>query len=228
MKPAMKSKVYQPPREHAEQFQLLKYRMMAMLNGNSGQPLVINFTGYRKGEGVSTLVTNFALTLSDDPEIRILLVDFNLQQPSLYRFFQNNGKGSGSADPDQIVSADEVITRDRQMVRTGPRLDVIISKRKAERDPDPAGIEDVERFMVKAKEHYDFILIDGPPLYGNSFANLLAAKADYTVLVVKAHGVRLQVLRNAVNDLERLGANMLGVILNKRSYPIPNFIYRML
>jgi Mrp family chromosome partitioning ATPase len=224
----MKTKILQPSREHAEQFQLLKYRMMAMLNGRAGQPMVINFTGYRKGEGVSTLVTNFALTLSEDPDLRILLVDFNLQQPSLYRFFQNDNGEQDARPSDQLVSNDGVVVRDRQMVRTGPRLDVIISKRRADRDPDAGGIEDVERFMLKAKEHYDFILIDGPPLHGNSFANLLAANSDYTVLVVKAHGVRRQVLREAIMQLDRLGANLLGVILNKREFPIPRFIYRML
>jgi Mrp family chromosome partitioning ATPase len=230
------NKAVQIRSEHAELYHLLKYHSLAILNGKARQPVAIAFTSYYSGEGVSTQVTNFALSLSQEPNVRILLVDFNVKNPSLHRYFASedltngngdeNGNPNGSADVQSPAS--ELVVRDKEMVHPNPQLDVIISRRRADRYPDPANcLENIELFISKAKEQYDYILIDAPPLYYNSFAHLLAARSDYLMLVVKAHGVRRYALREEIAQLGRLGANILGVILNKREYPIPGWIYRI-
>ena len=56
----------------------------------------------------------------------------------------------------------------------------------------------------------------------------MASKADAGVLVVEAERIRREVIQRSIGTLEDLGANILGVVLNKRRYPIPGFIYRML
>ena len=83
-------------------------------------------------------------------------------------------------------------------------------------------------FLEQAKRKYQTIVVDCPPLSGSSGALLLATKADGVVLVVEARRVRHEVLNRALAQIEETGARLLGVVLNKRRFPIPNFIYRLL
>ena len=209
-----------------EQFGLLKFKVMDMVRGKTIDPVVISFTSYREGEGVSTTITNFAHELSNDRRCKVLLVDFNVINPSLHKFFpmpaEKQPDGNGQAD------AKGSHGRHNQKIEASDHLHVITTNKRNSRHLPQQNRFEIIRFFLRAKQEYDYILLDCPPIEHNNFATMLACKADYTVLVVEAHRVRSQILCEMVNQLEQLGANILGVILNKRQHPIPRFIYNML
>ena len=78
------------------------------------------------------------------------------------------------------------------------------------------------------RRDFDYIILDGPPPTASAESRLIADKVDGVVLIVEAGKTRRQVAVRAKQELENSGANFLGVILNRRKYYIPQWIYRRL
>lgn len=220
-----------------EQFQMLKYRLLSMLNGKGGGPVVLAFTSYRRKEGVSTTVVNLARLMSEE-HFKVLLVDANLEHPSMHAHFKDkangngNGNGNGQSNGNGNGNGHEgnelLDMRQRRMVHAGANLDVITTADPKTGLPRMMNINKLSMFLKKAREHYDFVFIDCPPLSTGSAASLVSARADGVILVVESGRSRRQAMKRALMELNSLQANILGVVLNKRRYPIPGFIYRRL
>jgi Mrp family chromosome partitioning ATPase len=89
---------------------------------------------------------------------------------------------------------------------------------------DSSMMSDVVR---KAKEQYEIVFINCIDLNKFSDAVILSSIADGTVLIVNEGKVKRQVVRNALTPLVEKNANIIGVILNNRTYVIPKIIYNL-
>jgi len=83
-------------------------------------------------------------------------------------------------------------------------------------------------FIEAVKEKFDCIIFDAPPVNGSAEAKVLASKVDGVILVIESGKTRRQVAIRARKELEAAGGMFLGVILNKKKYYIPNWIYKRL
>ena len=80
--------------------------------------------------------------------------------------------------------------------------------------------------MCKLRETYDFIVLDLPPVGEVSDALAVAKMADGIILVARQdYGTRVA-LKNAVNQFEFIGANLLGVVMNRASDRKKKYGYR--
>ena len=82
--------------------------------------------------------------------------------------------------------------------------------------------------MIELREKFDYVLIDAAPLGSSTDAVLLGQKADGLVLIVEAHSTRREAARIAKETLAASKVNVLGAILNNRTFPIPESLYRRL
>ena len=80
--------------------------------------------------------------------------------------------------------------------------------------------------LVQLKNDFDYVLIEAPPVGINGTATLLGPLADGVVLVIDANSTRREVARSAKASLERANVRLLGAVLNDRTFPIPDAIYR--
>ena len=91
-------------------------------------------------------------------------------------------------------------------------------------------IEGSERItkMVPAlqKQNYRLIIIDLPAISENISALKSAENANGTILVIEAEKVRREVVSRIKSQLDNFNVNMVGVILNKRNFYIPKWLYR--
>lgn len=87
-------------------------------------------------------------------------------------------------------------------------------------------MEDLESVFAILREQYDLILIDAPAPSRSFLGSVLSKMADGVVLVVEAGRTRVHAAAAARRLLEAHGAKILGVVLNKRRFYIPWFIYR--
>jgi capsular exopolysaccharide synthesis family protein len=86
--------------------------------------------------------------------------------------------------------------------------------------PNPADLLATSRFkeiLVEAAEHFDFVVIDGPPVLGLADAPSLGAACDGTLMVVEAGRSRTKAIIAAITRVEGSGAHILGVLLTKAS-----------
>ncbi len=75
---------------------------------------------------------------------------------------------------------------------------------------------------------FDFTIVHGPPAALCSDAALLGYLSDGVVLVLEANATRRAAAQRAVQMLQATNARLLGSVLSKRTFPIPEGIYRRL
>ena len=82
--------------------------------------------------------------------------------------------------------------------------------------------------LSRLQSLYGTVLIDAPALSSNRDAALLGQLADGVVLVIEANSTRKIAARKAKEFLERSGVQLIGAILNNRTFPIPELLYKRL
>jgi Mrp family chromosome partitioning ATPase len=86
------------------------------------------------------------------------------------------------------------------------------------------GLDSVDALRVS----FDNILIDCRSLKDSADAAVLAASVDGVVIVVDAGESRRNEILNAQRTIETAGGKFLGFVMNKRKYPVPEWLYRRL
>lgn len=159
------------------------------------------------GEGKTLTATNLALTFSESYRRTVLLIDGDLRKPSLHQVFGIDGDVGLS---EGLLSPDE---RKLPIHHVSQTLTVLPAGR-ANTDPMAALVsERARRMIAEARETFDWVIIDTPPIGLLSDASLLAAGADGTVLVVKAGSTPYELVQRAISALGR--DRVLGVVLNR-------------
>jgi capsular exopolysaccharide synthesis family protein len=187
-----------------------QYRRLAAtlhhIQGASGIKVVLVASAVA-GEGKTLTAANLALTFSESYERQVLLIDADLRRPSLARTFGIPPSPGLSEGLMQIESGPLPV----QQITA--RLSVLPAGRPT---PDPmAGLTSVRmrELIQEARQTFDWVIIDTPPVGLMTDANLLSAIADGTVLVVKANSTPYHLVQRAIDALGR--EQLLGAVLNR-------------
>jgi len=183
----------------------------------------ILFSSPGRGEGNSTVLIHFAQTLAAEGN-RVLLVDGNLRDPSLHKAFhlpQENGL------TELLFSRSPFRNIGHFLKQTN--LDNLWLITSGNAYPNPVSILEssyLEMLIDEVKGHWDWVLFDSPSVTSCSDSVALARKVDGVVLVVQAEKTRWEVVQEVQGRLEHGGGRILGIVLNKRRFHIPNWLYK--
>jgi capsular exopolysaccharide synthesis family protein len=206
-----------------EPYEAFRERLLLCPNGSTEPPYILAVVGYHRHEGVSTVATNLATTLSMHGDSRVLLVDANIQHPLVHRIF----KAKLSPGLTDVLSNGQSVVN---TVQSLPAQNLYILSAGAT-NGNLSEIFDSDGFtkmLNSMKNYYRYVVIDVPALSEASSAARLASLCDGVVLVVEAERLRWEVAQRAREQLLNLEANVLGVALNKRRFYIPGWLYRTL
>jgi protein-tyrosine kinase len=159
------------------------------------------------GEGKTLTASNLALTLSESYRRNVLLIDADLRRPTLHTVFRiDNSAGLSEG----LMGLSERRLSVRQV---SARL-AILPAGKPSSDPMSGLTSDrMRRLLDEAREVFDWIILDTPPVELLSDANLLGAMVDGAVLVVKAGTTPYTLVERAVSSIGR--ERILGTVLNR-------------
>jgi protein-tyrosine kinase len=170
---------------------------------------VIMVTSALPGEGKTLTAANLALTLSESYQRRVLLVDGDLRRPSIHQLF---ALPSLSGLSDGLRSLED---RKLTLVEVSSRLTVLPAGRP---DPDPMSVLTSSRMQYvldEAREKFDWVIVDTPPVGLMPDAHLLAAMVDGAILVI---GAAMSPHRGVAKAADVIGRDrILGVVLNRVS-----------
>jgi capsular exopolysaccharide synthesis family protein len=175
------------------------------------------------GEGSSTIASNLAVSLAHSSSLTVLMIDGNFRRPTVSEAFQLE-KEKGLADLILGRMCIEDVLKKTKL----PNLFVITS---GEYEGNPADLFVAPRFKTfidEVRGKFDYIIFDAAPLATYADSALLARCVDGVILVVQAGKTRWEVAQRARAQLEIAKAKILGVVLNRRKYVIPDFLYRHL
>ena len=159
------------------------------------------------GEGKSTTSGNLALSLAQSGN-KVLLVDCDMRKPSIHKKFKiSNSKGLTELIRGRS-SFDEV------SYKYNENLTVITSGSKVPNPSELLASEVMNIFLQEARENFDYVVIDTPPVQLVTDAQILSSKADGTLLVVKAESTKKNQVASSVGLLRKVNATVMGTVLN--------------
>jgi protein-tyrosine kinase len=184
-------------------------------------PRVVVFCGVETGDGATWICSRAGEALASQVDASVCLVDANLRTPFLHERF---GTDSLRGLTEAILQSSPV--RDFAHRLNGGNLWLLPCGSIAS---DPSSLLTSERFRSRIAElraDFDYVLIDGPPANLFADASVLGKLADGVVLVVQANSTRREVAKKAKESLELANVRVFGTVLNKRTFPIPESLYR--
>jgi protein-tyrosine kinase len=92
----------------------------------------------------------------------------------------------------------------------------------------PLSLSAIETALESLRPNFDLIVVDSPAILTDAFGMALAKLADGSVLTVEAERTRAPVALECKHLIESSGGRLLGAVMNKRRFYIPEGLYRML
>ena len=198
----------------------LQASIAALAGRVAAQPGVFALTSCARGEGVSFTVANLAIALAGCTDGDVVMVDGNSEEAVLHTAFgvapdagaglRGAMNGEGDADPIQVAAGLYLLPSGR------PGLGGGVSSAQ------------FERVLAGLRGRFPHVLVDLPSLASAGMTAEWAATADRVAIVVEADRTRWQSVAVANERLAASGAIVEGVVMNKRRFPIPGWLYRRL
>lgn len=176
--------------------------------GAGKQLKTLVFTSAIPGEGKSTTVANLAIAMGQDDK-HILLIDCDMRKPVVHRRFGLLNRGLSNCFAEDLPLK-EVIQAD-----VFPNLDVVTSGPVPPNPAELLGSKKMKDLLQEAAETYDYVFLDMPPVLAVTDAALMSSRVDGTVIILGSGDIGPDEGKQAKELLEKVHANILGVILNK-------------
>lgn len=188
------------------------------LSGGTSAPRRVLFCGLDAGDASGRLCVRAGEVLAGELPARVCVVDAKLRAPSLHRYFASDeipplyGDGRGESRP-------------RQM---GNNLWFVAPGDLLANGDSGSGAEQLRFRLREVGKQFEYVLIAAEPVGLGTDAAVLGPATDGVVLVLEANKTRRVVARSAKEALEATGVRLLGTVLNNRTFPIPEKLYRKL
>ncbi|WP_352417142.1 polysaccharide biosynthesis tyrosine autokinase, partial [Clostridium tertium] len=166
----------------------------------------IAVTSSIKGEGSTTTAINLALALSNSN--KTILIDGNFKSNKISEVLKvNSNKGLSDIILDNLKLENVVVNFNRN-------LDVLTTGSIAENSISILDSKEFDSLICELGKIYEYIIIDAPALQVVADSKVLSKKVDGMILVVKAEATKKDIIKSSINDIENLGANLLGIVFN--------------
>lgn len=188
-----------------ESIRKLRRRVEQYLKGRR----VLMVTSLLENEGKSTVATNLAVAMARKQE-RVLLIECDLRKPACYRHFGQHMDEHGLRDVlTGKAQLQDVLCRDK---KSGLYM---LLERKGDGDAGDLLASQTMRELIRwARQEFDCVILDLPPMAAVSDAECVAEYADASILVVRQNAADAAALNRAIARLERGKAKLLGCVLN--------------
>ncbi|OPJ59162.1 CpsD/CapB family tyrosine-protein kinase [Clostridium chromiireducens] len=167
----------------------------------------IAVTSSEMAEGKSTVAGNIAISFAQG-EKKVILVDCDLRKPSVHKNFRTSNLVGVSEVLLGKVSLDEAVQKHNN------NFNYLTSGKIPPNPSEMLGSAAMTNLIERLKDEYDLIVLDTAPLRAVTDAQILSTKVDGTILVVRAGKTKKDVVIEAKNLLDKVGANVIGSVLN--------------
>ncbi|WP_339316184.1 CpsD/CapB family tyrosine-protein kinase [Oceanobacillus sp. FSL W7-1304] len=201
----------------SEQYRTVRTNLQFASADEEIQTLLLTSAGPSEGKSMTT--ANLAVVYAQQGK-KVLLIDADLRKPTIhYTFRLDNLKGLSNVLVGDIPLQEAVVpseVQDLDLISCGPI------------PPNPSellGSKRMQRMIAEARELYDVIIFDTPPVLAVTDAQILSAFVDGSILVVRSKRTETESAQKAVESLKAVNAKILGTVLNDRDKKESNHYY---
>ena len=189
--------------------------------GDVNGPKVVSFSGITREDRSSWICARTGEALAEQADNSVCIVEANLGSPQLHVHL-------GATNPMGLTEA---------LNKKGPIRNFALPVRAGNLWLIPSGLArpgnspSLERYrdrFAELREAFDYILVSAPALRRETEATFIGQLADGVALVVEANHSRRETVRRAIEQLENAQVRILGAVLDQRTFPIPEKLYRKL
>jgi capsular exopolysaccharide synthesis family protein len=196
----------QPFSPLAEQYKAIAFALSA--EHKKHQSTIYACLSLDQRQGTSTFLTNTLVALQGNSHKKIL-VDLNIWNPITRTFSSQKGLGLWDVMEGDCTLNEAIIKKSRYPFDILP----IGNWQKVNKSLfQEFGLENMVQIL---RQDYDYIMIDSPPLMLSTDSRFISQLADVTVLIVSAEEVREKELFRAVKMLDKIGVEVISVVLNR-------------
>lgn len=231
--------LFLPASQAAEAFRALLTNLLVSCIKRDLKTIMV--TSFTQMEGKTTVAINVAIALAQMGK-KTLLIEANPQNPFLHHAFGIQKEPGFHEVLTGSTRIEEAIQGfpDLLLGKAGIEgligqpgidyLDNLFLLPSGHSLPNPAGFLNAQRvadFLAEIRQHYDYVIIDSPPLSSSTDSAMLGTCVDGTLLVLQAHNLARASLRRTKAILEATKARVLGVCLTGvRAEAIPDYAER--
>lgn len=204
----------------SEEYKKLKSSVLKLTRGDQFRN-VIMVTSALPGEGKSITSINLAITLSQEYDVRAILVDMDFRKPSINSYLKMNPKKGLS---DCLIDGSDL---GEAIVNTGiSRLTFMPAGRTVENPVEMFSSRRMGDIIeeLRARYHDRYVIIDSPPVLPIAETRILGHLVDAVILVVSEDLASRKQIEETMSHLK--GIRILGVVYNMASLVGLNGSYR--
>jgi len=199
--------------------EMLRLVQRIFLSANGSAPRQVVLCGVDDDNGSSSVCAKAGRTLAANSSRPVCVVDANVRSPRLSSMFGVEGKNpfSGPSAPLR-----------EQCVKIGGNLWLAGPNILADNSRVLLPPTQLRERLAELRDEFEYMLIDAPGTSVCGDAQLLGLVADAAILIIEANSTRRLTARKAKESLEAVGVRLLGTVLQNRTFPIPEKLYRKL
>ena len=205
MLPVEKSFLLDPRSHIAEAFRTIRTSIMLSTPGNPPQTILV--TSCFPSEGKTTVSINLASSFAQAGS-KVLLLEADLRRPRIGNILESKGEGlssylTGNSSLDEVIKESDL-----------PNLSILPVGALPVNPSELLGSEQMRDLIERLRDEYEYIIVDGPPSLGFVDAHLVSNIVDGVAVVVRAGSTPRKSIRELIDKLQSIRANLLGVIIN--------------
>ena len=180
----------------------------------------ILITSASPSDGKSSIAANLATVVAQNDK-DVVIVDSDMRRPTMHKIFKLSNR-IGLSDyfirtPDKMTGVvKKTMVNNLSVITSGslpPNPSELLSSTK---------MRDVITLLAK---HFDMVILDSPPLLAVTDALVLTQSVDGIILVVDPKKTKRAAIRQAIEQIQRLNARLLGVVLNNIKIKRSSYYY---
>uniref|UniRef100_A0A7C5Z1W6 non-specific protein-tyrosine kinase n=1 Tax=Caldicellulosiruptor owensensis TaxID=55205 RepID=A0A7C5Z1W6_9FIRM len=209
--------LYNPRSPITESYRMLRTNIQYSSLDKPIKTIVITSTG--PSEGKTITCANLAVVMAQAGS-KVLVIDADLRRPAIHKVFGVSNKVGLTNLLVENKKFEEIVQKDGveglDLITSGPI------------PPNPAellGSKKFENFLNTISQSYDYTIIDTPPCGSLTDAAIISRIVDGVILVASAGEVQIEAIQQAKENLQKVNANIIGVVLNKVKRQTSSYYY---
>jgi Mrp family chromosome partitioning ATPase len=186
------------------------------LPGGTKSPKQVVFCGVDEANGSTWICSQASRSLAAESSLPVCAVDANLHHKALHQYLRVQENRAS------------LVPGNCEFVRPVTQNLWLLCNDSLRDDVDGSSLDNFRSRVGDLLKHFEYVLIDGPPIGSSGDAAVLGQWVDGIVLVLEAHSTRRAAAIKAKQQLDAADVKLLGTVLYNRTFPIPPKIYAWL